>query len=440
MLLSLSAECSKTLKKNDFQRMTGKVSTRFSTVSVDAWKWIRTSCGTPRGEIAADIMPALMIRKPRLFTPGPTALQPAVQEALARPLLHHRSDEFRSLVRRSAAGLQQFVKTTSEVLILTCSGSGAMEAAVVNTVGPGDRMLACVAGKFGDRWVRLGRAHGLDVVPLSVPWGEVVDAGALDAALRQGPATVVFVQLSESSTGAVHDVRALAEVARRHGALLVVDAISGAGAVPLEMDAWGLDLVVVGSQKALSLPPGLAFVAVGPRAWDRISRVGTGRFYFDLRREREAQASGNTAFSPGIPLVVALGAALDAVEAMGGVDALVANAAALAGATRAAAEVLGMRLVSPRHAGDALTALYPPEGLAARQLTDGLRKAFGARVAGGQGELEGHILRIAHLGWYDALDTLGLLAALEMVVAKGTGRAPDGRAVGAAQRRLSEVA
>jgi aspartate aminotransferase-like enzyme len=385
-------------------------------------------------------MPALMIRKPRLFTPGPTALQPAVQEALSRPLLHHRSDEFRSLVRRSAAGLQAFVKTTSEVLILTCSGSGAMEAAVVNTVAPGERMAACVAGKFGDRWARIGRAHGLDVETLAVPWGEVVEPEALESALRERPAKVVFVQLSESSTGAAHDVRGLAEVAHRQGALIVVDAISGAGAMPLEMDAWGLDVVVVGSQKALALPPGLAFVAVGPRAWDRIGRVGTPRFYFDLPREREAQASGNTAFSPGIPLVVALAAALDVVDAMGGVDALVANAAALAGATRAAADELGMRLVSPRHPGDALTALHPPEGLAARDLVDGLRKAFGARVAGGQGELEGRILRIAHLGWYDALDTLGLLAALEMVVARRSGRAPDGRAVAAAQRRLMEVA
>jgi aspartate aminotransferase-like enzyme len=382
-------------------------------------------------------MPPLMIRKPRLFTPGPTALQPAVQEALARPLLHHRSEEFRTVVKRSAAGLQRFLKTTSDVLILTCSGSGAMEAAVVNTVGTGERMLACVAGKFGERWARIGQAHGRDVATIDAAWGDVVQPAALDEALgRDRSVRTVFVQLSESSTGAVHDVRALAAVARRHDALLVVDAISGAGAMPLEMDAWDLDVVVVGSQKALSLPPGLAFVAVGPRAWERIARCSAGRFYFDLRREREAQAAGNTAWSPSIPLVVALDAALAAVDAIGGVDALVANAAALAGATRAAASELGMGLVAPRHPGNALTALYPPGTLAARDLTDRLRQDFGARVAGGQGILDGRILRVAHLGWYDAIDTLGLLAALEIVVAKAMGRPPDGRAVGAAQRHL----
>jgi aspartate aminotransferase-like enzyme len=361
-----------------------------------------------------------MIKKQRLFTPGPTPLHPAVQEAMARPILHHRTDEFRAAFSQSVAGLKRFLKTSDDVVLLSCSGTGGMEAALLNVLSPGDAMLALVAGNFGERWANLGRAHGMDVRTLEAAPGEAVGPEAVSAALVRDPRIrAVFVQLSESSTGAAHDVRALARVVREApDTLLVVDAISGAGAMPLDTQAWGVDVVVVGSQKALALPPGLAFLALSSRAWERCDRALAPRFYFDLRRERKAQNSGEAAFTPAISLVTALKAALDAVEALGGVDALVANAATLAAVTRAAAGALSLPLLSPRHHGDALTALLPPAGLEAGPIVKALKTEFGSTVAGGQGSLKGRIFRVAHLGYYDLTDILGFLATLEIVLSR----------------------
>jgi aspartate aminotransferase-like enzyme len=378
-----------------------------------------------------------MLRKPRLYTPGPTPLHPAVQEALGRPIPHHRTDEFRALFKQCLAGLRRFLKTEGDVLLLACSGTGGMEAALVNVLAPGDRMLALVAGSFGERWAALGRAHGQDVRTLEAPPGEAVAPERVEEALREDAAVrAVFVQLSESSTGARHDVEALAALTRGRDVMLVVDAISGAGAMPLDTDAWGVDVVVVGSQKALALPPGLAFLAVSARAWARIEAVSGPRFYFDLRRERAAQAGGEAAFTPAIAHVAALKAALDQVEALGGVDALVANAAGLAAMTRAAASALALPLVAPRCHGDALTALFPPAGLAAPDVVRGLKAEFGATVAGGQGSLKGRIFRIAHLGYYDATDMLGLLGALEVVLRRAGHAFELGSGVRAAQAEL----
>jgi aspartate aminotransferase-like enzyme len=359
----------------------------------------------------------MKLTKARLFTPGPTPLHPAVQESLARPILHHRTDEFRALFRESGAGLKKFLKTAGDVLILAASGTGAMEAALVNVLSPGDPMLALVAGNFGERWAGLGRAHGMDVRVLEAGWGEAVEPGRVEEALKAEPRLrAVFVQLSESSTGAAHDIQALARLTRERDTLLVVDAISGAGAMPLLTDEWGVDVVVVGSQKALALPPGLAFVALSERAWRRAEASTTPRFYFDLRRERKAQAGGESAYTPAISLVVALKAALDGVEGLGGVDALVDNAATLAACTRAAAGALGLPLVAPRAHGDALTALHPPPRIESGAIVKGLKAEFGSTVAGGQGALKGKIFRVAHLGYYDATDVLGLLATLEIVL------------------------
>jgi aspartate aminotransferase-like enzyme len=376
-----------------------------------------------------------MIQKPRLFTPGPTPLHPAVQEAMARPIPHHRTDEFRKVFAESITGLKAFLKTSEDVLILACSGTGGMEAALANVLSPGDTMLALVAGSFGERWSALGRAYGMNVKELRAKWGEAVAPEEVGRALDADPGIrAVFVQLSESSTGAAHDVQALAGLTRgRKDTLLVVDAISGAGALPLETEAWGVDVAVVGSQKALALPPGLAFLSVGARAWTRIESARTARFYFDLRRERKAQAGGESAFTPAISNVVALRAGLAAVEAMGGVDALVHNAETLAAATRKAAEALGLPLVAPRDHGDALTALYPPPGIESGAIVKGLKSEFGSTVAGGQGELKGKILRIAHLGYYDATDILGLIATLEIVLRRIGHRFEAGRGVAAAE-------
>ena len=320
-----------------------------------------------------------------------------------------------------------------------------MEAAVVNTVASDERMLALVAGHFGRRFVEIGKAHGILVETLEAPWGEAVAPVAVALALDRDPTLrAVTVQLSESSTGACHDVLGLARVVRdRPGTLLIVDAISGAGAMRLETEAWGVDIVVVGSQKALALPPGLAFLAVSPKAWSRIEEARAPRFYFDLRRERKGQGDGNSAFTPAIAHVVALRAALEAARSLGGVDGLVANAAGLAAMTRAAAAALGMPLVAPRHHGDALTALYPPVGLEASAIVKGMKSEFAATVAGGQGQLSGKILRIAHLGYYDVTDILGLIGTLEIVLRRLGHPLEPGAGVGAAQteylRRVGAV-
>jgi aspartate aminotransferase-like enzyme len=383
-----------------------------------------------------------VIRKSRLFTPGPTPLHPAVLEAMARPIPHHRTDEFRALFRECVAGLKSFLKTEEDVLVLACSGTGGMEAALVNVLDPGDRMLALVAGSFGERWVAIGRAHGMDVKTLGAPWGEAVAPEEVARALDADPSVkAVFVQLNESSTGARHDVETLARITRgRPGTLLVVDAISGAGAMPLETAAWGVDVVVVGSQKSLALPPGLAFLAVSARGWERIESAKASRFYFDLRRERRSQAGGESAFTPAISNVVALRAALEFVKGQGGVDALVGNAALLAACTRAAAGALGLPLVSPRAHGDALTALHPPPGIDSGAIVKALKADFGSTVAGGQGELKGKILRVAHLGYYDATDIFGLIATLEIVLHRLGHRFDLGAGTAAAERAFLERA
>jgi len=387
-----------------------------------------------------------MIRKERLFTPGPTALHPAVQAAMARPILHHRTDEFRQIFRDSREALKAFLKTEDDVLVLATSGTGGMEAALVNVLSPGDSMLALVAGSFGERWASIGKAHGMAVRSLEAPWGEAVAPEAVASALAADPKLrAVFVQLNESSTGAAHDVKELARVIRASNpdALLVVDAISGAGAIPLETQAWGVDVVVVGSQKALALPPGLAFVAVSARAWERIEASTAPRFYFDLRRERKAQQEGESAFTPAISIVVALKAALDYVASLGGVDALVRNAHLLASMTRAAAQALGLPLVAKRHFGDALTALYAPDGIESGAIVKALKADFASTVAGGQGKLKGKILRVAHLGYYDATDILGLLGTLEIVLKKLGHRVELGQGIAAASgeyMRLREPA
>jgi aspartate aminotransferase-like enzyme len=377
-----------------------------------------------------------MIRKPRLFTPGPTPLHPAVLEAMARPIPHHRTDEFRAVFKECTAGLQAFFKTADDVLVLACSGTGGMEAALVNVLSPGDKMVALVAGNFGERWANLGKAYGMEVQVLKAGWGEAVAPEEVARALEADPSIEgVFVQLNESSTGARHDVEALARITRsRPGTLLVVDAISGAGAMPLETAAWGVDVVVVGSQKALALPPGLAFISVSARAWERIESAKSPRFYFDLRRERKNQAAGESAFTPAISNMVALRAALEFVAGLGGVDALVNNAATLAACTRAAAGALGMPLVAPKAYGDALTALYPPAGIDSGAIVKGLKGGFASTVAGGQGELKGKILRIAHLGYYDATDIFGLLATLEVVLHRVGHRFDLGAGIAAAEK------
>lgn len=360
----------------------------------------------------------LMIPKSRLFTPGPTPLSPVVLQAMGRNIPHHRTDEFRAIFKGAREGLQRFLKTSSDVLILSCSGSGGMEAALINTLSTGDAMLALVAGNFGERWANIGKAHGMDVRTLEAEWGTAVTPEAVRAALDANPEIRgVFVQHNESSTGVRHDIQAIAAVVKeRPDVVLVVDAISGAGAMPLHTDEWGVDVVIVGSQKSLALPPGMAFIAVSEKAWQRIAGTKSPRFYFDLLRERRNQVNFESAWTPPISLVVALDAVLKELELIGGVDALVKNAGTLAAMTRGAAHALGLPLLAPQDHGDALTALKPPAGIEAGRISRALKSEFRSEVAGGQGRLKGQILRVAHLGYYDVTDILGLIGTLEIAL------------------------
>lgn len=352
----------------------------------------------------------------RLLTPGPTQVPEEAREALARPLRHHRTDEFRRLFREIVAGLQYVFQTQHDVLVLCSSGTGAMEAAVANVVPRGGKAIVLESGKFSERWRLICERFGIQVVSYEVPWGETFEPSRVGELLASYPDTVaVYTTLSETSTGVGHDIEAIGAVVGPRRALLVVDAISGAGAMECRTDAWGIDVLVVGSQKALMGPPGLAFLAVSPAAWKQIESVpDRPAYYFDLLAYRQALAVGETPFTPAISLLVGLAECLRQIRAQG-MDRRVAQARLLARATRAAMEALGLRLAARRPA-DGLTAVFFPEGLDGREFLRRLEGRFGVKLAGGQGPWKGKIFRIAHLGVLDELDMLAAIAAIELVL------------------------
>ncbi len=382
-----------------------------------------------------------MLRKNRLFTPGPTPLLPAAQTAMASFTAHHRTADFRALFQRVLADMKEFVGTRNDVLVLACSGTGVMEASVSNLTSPGQKVLVLSAGKFGERWQGLAKAFGCNVDLLSVPYGGTFSLDDIRARLTPD-VRAVFVQATESSTGARHDVEAIAKIVRaQDDTLLVVDAITGLGTTHLDVDGWGVDFIIGGSQKALMMPPGLAYCAVSERAWQRMETTSSPRYYFDLRKERKSAAKGESAFTPATSLFAALGAALEFIRAMGkgdlskGREELVNNAELCAEMTRAGASALGLRLYASPPAA-ALTAISSPDGVDSGKIVKEFRESFDAVVANGQGEMKGKLFRIAHIGYYDYLDTIGILAALEHVLARTTGRAVE---YGAPVRAAQEV-
>jgi aspartate aminotransferase-like enzyme len=387
-----------------------------------------------------------MIKKNRLFTPGPTPLLPQAQMAMASYGAHHRTAEFRALFTRVLADVKEFIGTKNDVLVLTSSGTGFMEASVSNLTSPGDRVLVLTAGKFAERWTALVKAFGCDVETVAAPYGETF---SLDEVRRKlTPETrCVYVQATESSTGARHDVEAIAKLVRDlPDTLLVVDAITGLGTTHLDPDAWGIDIILGGSQKALMIPPGLAYGAISERAWQRMERTKSPRFYFDLRKERKAAAKAESAATPATALFAGLAAALDYVRQMGdgnlaaGRHALIANAELCAAMTRAGVEALGLKLFAPSSPAAALTAVAAPAGADSTAICKRFREQFGAVVANGNADLKGQLFRIAHIGYYDYLDTVGVLAALEHVIAETTGNAVEfGCAVRAAQEVYAKV-
>ena len=372
-----------------------------------------------------------MIRKTRLFTPGPTPLLPAAQFAMAAADIHHRTPEFRALYSRVLAQLKEFVGTASDVILLSSSGTGAMEASVSNLTSPGDRVLVLSAGKFGERWTALAKAFGCAVDVVSAPYGQTFSIDAVRSALKL-ETRAVFMQATETSTGARHCVPAVAKLLKQQQseALLIVDAITGLGTTHIDMDGDGIDVLIGGSQKAVMIPPGLSYLAVGPRAWDRMEAAYNPRYYFDLRKERKNAKNGESAYTPAVALVAALGAALDYIAAQAGTpenpagslaegrNKLIENAETIAAMTRAAVTALGLQLFAPECPSAAATAVLPPAGVDSGVIVKELKSRFGAIITNGQGEMKGHLFRIAHLGFFDYMDTIALIGAMEQVAAK----------------------
>jgi aspartate aminotransferase-like enzyme len=352
-----------------------------------------------------------------LLTPGPTPVPPEVLAELAKPVIHHRERDYREIYEQSLARLREIYRTESDVLMFTNSGTGGLESAVANLTSIGDRQLVLSAGNFGERWAAIAGAFAADVVHVRLEWGETPEPEDLRSALSEaGDVRVVYLTHSETSTGVVADVQALAAVAREAGALVVVDAVSSLGAVPLDTDAWGLDVVVSGSQKALMCPPGLAFASVSPAAFEAARSATAQRFVLDWERTRKAQAKLDAPFTPAVPLVralnVAIGLLLDE-----GLEAAFERHARLGRACREGAKAMGLELFSPDEDRSAVvTAIRAPEGVDATEIVKGLRDRLGITIANGQGDLKGKIFRIGHIGWFDVFDITTALAAVELVL------------------------
>ena len=381
-----------------------------------------------------------MTRPQQLLTPGPTAVPPDVLSALARPVLHHRSPDFAEVFALAQERLRALFRTEREVLVFTSSGTGAFESAVVNLLSPGARVLAVSQGEFGERWQALATAFGCDVVALAYAWGESPRPDDLRSALAGSGARTVFLVHSETSTGVVCDLEPLLAVCREADALSVVDAVSSLGAVPLETDAWGADVVVTGSQKALMTPPGLAFAAVSDNGWERTQTATLPRFYWDWQRQRRVQAKGSTPFTPPTSTVVALVEALGIVLA-DGLEAAFARHRALGRACRAGVKAIGLELYSPDDDSAAvLTGALTPEGIDAIALRLALRDNHGITIAGGHGDLVGRLFRIGHIGHVTVEQIAGALTAIEEELSAAGADVDQGNAAPAALEAFGTAA
>jgi aspartate aminotransferase-like enzyme len=378
------------------------------------------------------------MKKYQLMAPGPTPVPSEVLLAMAQPMLHHRTPEYEALFIEVRAGLKRLVQTSQEVIPLACSGTGAMEAAVVNTLSTGDTVAVVNAGKFGERWVEICRAYGVRVLELTAPYGETVPAERVAETLRKTPGlAAVVTQHSESSTGVLHDVRGYAGVTRSTDTILIVDAVSSLGIANLEMDAWGVDVVVAGSQKGLMLPPGLGFCALSERAWARTRTSKLPKYYFDLAEERKTVVKNEAHFTPAVSIVIGLRTVLGMLESEGLANVFRRHDR-LARATRAGVEALGLGLFCKATPSPALTAVTTPPGLNSEQIVTAYSKTHNLTIAGGQGEMKGRIFRLGHMGYAAELDVIVALAALEQVLAELGQPVDFGAGVRGAQKVFAE--
>ena len=378
--------------------------------------------------------------KKYLMIPGPTPIPPSVAAAITRPIIGHRSDDFAKFHESLVKKLQQVLQTENDVFILTNSGTGAMEAAIANTVNPGDKVLSLCTGNFGERFAKIAKAYNAVVDQVDFPWGSDVDLRVVEEKLAADPAIkVVLATHNETSTGVTNDIAGIAALVAKTPALLLVDGVSGVGAIEHKTDQWGVDILVTASQKAFMLPPGLSMITVSEKAWRVVNENKSPRFYLSLPAAKKVYDKWNTAYTPSVSLFFGLDASLDMILEEG-LDNVYARHALLAKATRAAAKALGLKLVAGEHcASNALTAIYSPEGVGADDIRGVLKKQYGITFAGGQDRLKGHIFRIAHMGFADKMDIIIAISALEMALAKMNYPINLGTGVRAAQEVFLEA-
>lgn len=358
------------------------------------------------------------MKKKYLMTPGPTPVPAEVLLAQARPMIHHRTPDFSATVRECVEGLKYIFQTENDVLMFASSGTGAMESSVVNCFSPGDTVIVCRNGKFGDRMKQLCETYNLEVVDLAYGWQSAVDPSDVERALVEHPdARGVIVTQSETSSGVLNDVKAIGAITRDYpDCVLIVDSITGIGAVECKTDEWGLDIVMTGSQKGLMLPPGLAALSVSPKAWKAYERSTLPKFYFDWEKYRKNLEKDTTPFTPAVTLMIGLAESLKMMREEG-LEQMIARHTMLAEATRKGCEALGMELFAPAEGrGSAVTPVWVPEGVDGKQLVSVLKNKYGITIAGGQDDYAGRIIRVGHLGYFGEFDIITTLAGLEMTL------------------------
>ncbi len=376
--------------------------------------------------------------KQYLLSPGPTPIPNEVALAMSETMIHHRTPQFNKVFEEARQGLKKLFATKNDVLMLASSGTGAMEASIANLFSPGDKVLVVNGGKFGERWLNISNAYGLSPIDLKVEWGKAVRVEEIEKQLKAHPDLQgVMVQASETSTTVLHPVKEIAKLTK-NGPLFIVDGVTAVGVLPVPVDEWGIDVLVTGSQKALMLPPGLGFIALSDRAWDKTKKAKLPRFYFDLNLERKNQQKGSGAFTPAVSLIFGARASLQLMEREG-LEQVYARHARMARATRAAATALGLKLLAPDSPSPAATGLFLPQGINADRVLEYLRDHMNVVFAEGQDQLKGKVIRIAHVGFMGAFDVITAVAALEMALRKFGAEIPFGRGVAAAQEVLMEA-
>lgn len=380
------------------------------------------------------------MRKTYLLTPGPTQIPESVSSIFARPIIHHRTPAFQTLFEDVKQNLKYLFQTKQDVLLLTCTGTGAMDAAASNLFKKGDKVITLNAGKFGERWTKIGKAYGLNVVEVKAQNGDAVEPEQLQAVIKINPdARAILFQASETSTGVVLPTEEICKIARAANMITVCDAITACGVFDLPMDAWGIDVLITGSQKALMIPPGLAMIALSDRAWAMAETSDLPHFYFDLSKERKGLAKNQTAWTPAISLIQGLQESLRMIREEG-LHNVFKRHELLARATRNAVAAMGLELLSKRHPSNAVTAVLVPAAIKdGKQIPKLMRDKYGVTIAGGQDELEGKIFRLSHFGYCDKFDIVTGIACLELVLNELGYKVEFGKGVGAVLKTFAEA-